>query len=402
MGVKTSTMTIQSPGEAKLTNLRDCFREIGDPKFAALLLVVTCIVAAHSCNLSLAADFAPSTGRMAGRKAVYARLVRFFCTGIGEELQKGVLRAVLRLALQSGRPCCMTMDRTDWKFGDKWNNLLVVGLSFRGYLVPLAWADMGGRGNSDAETRLALLDRLAGWWPRDEVPLKSFPLVADREFGGEGWLVKLARRGFPFVVRIKSNRQLSVWKDGKIREKPAKLRTIRRCLAMKGLHVAEVVIAGEHLCSVACLPNTGTRDKEPYIYLFTSLDDPGQAGEYYRLRWTIECCFRHLKTNGFDLEQQGFKHGHQLEIVMAVLTLLYVLCVVGGSLQQDVETLAKGKPAMKKYANGKVYRQRSLFRTGLHWLITRGAVAAECLLNLFNELICCLSVFYETDLFVVE
>ena len=152
----------------------------------------------------------------------------------------------------------------------------------------------------------------------------------------------------------------------------------------------------------ACLPNTGTRDKEPYIYLFTSLGDPGQAGEYYRLRWTIECCFRHLKTNGFDLEQQGFKHGHQLEIVMAVLTLLYVLCVVGGSLQQDVETLAKGKPAMKKYANGKVYRQRSLFRTGLQWLIRRGAVAAECLLNLFNELICCLSAFYETDLFVVE
>ena len=31
-------MTIQSPEEAKLINLRDCFREIGDLKFAALLL----------------------------------------------------------------------------------------------------------------------------------------------------------------------------------------------------------------------------------------------------------------------------------------------------------------------------------------------------------------------------
>jgi hypothetical protein len=44
-------MTIRSPEEAKLINLRDCFREIGDLKFAALLLVITCISAAHSCNL---------------------------------------------------------------------------------------------------------------------------------------------------------------------------------------------------------------------------------------------------------------------------------------------------------------------------------------------------------------
>ena len=400
--MKTSTMTIQSPEEAKLINLRDCFREIGDLKFAALLLVITCITAAHSCNLSLAADFAPTTGCKSDRKATYTRLLRFFCTGIGEELQKGVLRAVLRLALSSGQPCCLTMDRTDWKFGTKWNNLLVVGLSFRGYLVPLAWADIGSRGSSGPEARLWLLDRLLEWWPEGEVPLKSFPLVADREFGGEAWLVKLVKLGFGFVVRIKSNRQLQVWKDGKIREKPAKLRTLRRCLHIKGRKSAEVVVAGEHLCHVVCLPNTGTRDKEPYIYLFTNLDQPEQAGDYYQLRWTIECCFKHLKTNGFDLEQQGFKQEHQLEIVMAVLTLLYVLCVVGGKLQQDVELLANGRPAMKKYANGKAYRQRSLFRTGLQWLVAMGAVVPCCLLNLFNELTICLSAFYENDLFVVE
>lgn len=397
MGVKTSTMTIQSPEEAKLINLRDCFREIGNLKFAALLLVITCILASHSCNLSLAADYAPLTGCKADRKAVYARLVRFFSTGIGEELQKGVLRAVLLLALQSGLPCCLTMDRTDWKFGTKWNNPLVIGLSFRGYLVPLVWADLGSRGNSDAPARLLLLDRLAEWWPTDKVPLKSFPLVADREFGGEDWLVKLAKRGFSFVVRIKSNRQLSVWTDGKIRYRPAKLRAIRRCLARKGLKSAEVVIAGEHLCHVACLPNTGTRDKEPYIYLLTNLDDVEQAGDYYQVRWTIECCFKHLKTNGFDLEAQGFKHEHQLEIVMAVLTLLYVLCVLSGSLKQDAEALAKGKPALKKYRNGKSYRVRSLFKSGFEWLIKMGAAAAHCLLHLFNELSCCLSSFYGFD-----
>lgn len=399
--MKTSNTSIQSPEEAKLPNLRDCFREIGDLKFATLLLVLTCIIAARSCNLSLAADYAPLTGSTSSRRAVYARLVRFFCTGIGEALQKGVLRAVVRLAFQSGTPCCLSMDRTDWQFGSNWHNLLVIGLSFRGYLLPLVWTDIGHRGNSDAPTRLALLERLAGWWPKDEVPLKSFPLVADREFGGEDWLVKLARLGFSFVVRLKSNRQLVVWKDGKIREKPVKLRVLRRCLSRKKLKSAEVVIAGEYVCHLLCLPNTGTRDKDPYIYLFTNLDDPGQAGAYYELRWTIESCFKHLKTNGFDLEEQGFRHEHQLEIVMAVLVLLYVLCVVRGVLQQEATLAQKGKTALKKYANGTSYPQRSLFRTGLQRLIEMGAANIKYLLNLVNELLNCLSRLYAFVSFVV-
>jgi len=390
-------MTNQSPEEAKLINLRDCFWEIGELKFAALLLVTTCILACRSCNLSLAADYAPHTGCRADRQAVYARLVRFFSTGIGEELQKGAMRAVLLLAIQSGLPCCLSMDRTDWKFGAKWNNLLVIGLSFRGYLVPLVWADLGGRGNSDATTRLMLLDRLCRWWPTDKVPLKSLPLVADREFCGEEWLVRLAKLGFTYVVRIKSNRQMSVWQEGRIRDKSCKLRVMRRYMARKGLKSAEVVIAGEYFCQLVCLPNTGTRDKEPYIYLLTNLDEPGRAGDYYQLRWTIECCFKHLKTNGFDLEAQGFQHEHQLEIIMAVLTLLYVLCVVGGGLQQAVAAIAKGKPALKKYANGKSYKERSLFKSGLEWLIKMGAVAPNSLLSLFNELLCSLSSFYGFD-----
>src|SRR5690606_17707349 len=124
--------------------------------------------------------------------------------------------------------CCMAMDRTDWQSGDTWRNLLVIGLSFRGYLIPLVWVDIGPRGNSDVATRLALLDRLAAWWPAAEVPLKTFPLVADREFAGEYWLLQIAKRGFSFVVRLKSNRQLNVWLNGQLRHKTAKLRVIQR------------------------------------------------------------------------------------------------------------------------------------------------------------------------------
>ena len=207
----------------------------GDLKFAALLFVTTCILSARTCNLYRAADYAPIGDKVVGFRTNYGRLLRFFSTGIGSSLQRGVFRAVLRLALRSGQACCMAMDRTDWKYGSSWRNLLVIGLCFRGYLIPLVWVDIGHRGNSNVETRLALLDRLAAWWPKDEMSLKTFPLVADREFGGEFWLIQLAKRGFAFVVRLKSNRQMTVWLDGKMRHKTTKLRVLRRYLQRKGL-----------------------------------------------------------------------------------------------------------------------------------------------------------------------
>ncbi|HRI60321.1 MAG TPA: transposase [Saprospiraceae bacterium] len=396
--MKQTNQNIQSPEEAKIAGLRDCFKEIGNLKFAALLFVSTCILSARSCNLYRAADFA---GNQTSFRGNYGRLLRFFATGLGEGLLRGVFGAVLRLALGSGTACCMAMDRTDWQSGGTWRNLLVIGLSFRGYLVPLVWVDIGHRGNSDVETRLALLDRLAAWWPRSEVPLKSFPLVADREFGGEYWLLQIAKRGFAFVVRLKSNRQVHVWLNGGLRPKKAKLRVIRRYMQQKGLKSVEIVVADEYVCAIVCLPNTALRDNDPYIYLLTNLDEPQTAGEVYRLRWTIECCFGHLKSNGFNLEEQGFQREHQVEIIMAVLVLLYTVCLVGGILYEAEQEKLTRKIPFKKYANGKKYRQRSLFRTGLIKITTAIALLKNCLLNFVNELMYCLSEFYTKTKIVV-
>ena len=275
MGVKQSNVSIQAPDEAKIAGLRDCFAEIGNLKFAALLFVCTCVLFARSCNLGRASEHGCWLKEGSKRLSTYRRLSRFFATGIGDLLMLGVLRAVLRLALQSGSACCLAVDRTDWQSGGSWRNLLVIGLSFRGYLIPLVWTDLGHRGNSDAQVRLELLDRLALWWPVNEVPPKSFPLVGDREFGGEQWLVEVAKRGFTFVVRLKANRQMCVWLDGHIRPKKANLRLLRRYLQQKGLHSAEVVIADEYICHLVCLKNIGGRDKEPY---FVPVDQLGRCG----------------------------------------------------------------------------------------------------------------------------
>ncbi len=399
--MKQTKQNIQTPEEAKIAGFRDCFREIGDLKFAALLFVSTCILSARNSNLHIAVDFAPLSDKKSSLKAKHTRLLRFFATGLGDLLLRGVLRTVLRLALRSGTACCMAMDRTDWQFGTTWRNLLVIGLCFRGYLIPLVWVDIGHRGNSNVETRLALLDRLQHWWPTNEVPLKTYPLVADREFGGEFWLLQIAKRGFAFVVRLKSNRQMFVWLNGKLRQKATQLRAIRRYLKKNRLKSIEVAIADEYICALVCLPNPTLRDKEPFIYLLTNLDGPESAGELYRLRWTIECCFKHLKKNGFDLEAQGFQREHQVEIIMAVLVLVYTVCVLQGLLEETVLIAQNMKIPTKTYKNGQTYRDRSLFRKGLSVITASITRIKNYLLNYFNELLNCLSTHYTNVKIVV-
>ena len=397
MGVKQKKQLPDSPEAAKIVSLRTCFREIGDLKFACLVFVLLCILKSRTCNLNRAADYAPRGSRAdkpSNALADYTRLCRFFATGIGEDLQKGVFRAVLRLAMQSGCPTALVMDRTDWELGkSSWCNLLTVGLSFKGYFIPLVWEDLGRRGNSDAASRLALIDRLLAWWPYEEVSPKKFPLLADREFAGEQWLVDLAKRGFLFVVRLKSNRQLTIWMEGAIRERPAGARALRRFLARKGLNSAEIVLVGEYICHFVALKNTAGRDKEPWIYLFTNLDEPQFAGDFYRLRWTIECCFKHLKSNGFNLEDHAFVKPHQIDIVMAIVVLLYVLCLIGAFIDLK-ENLAQNRTTKtKKYKNGKTYAAKSVFRIGLARL-TKLNNAATDFIYFANHLFNCFSTTY--------
>lgn len=368
--MKQEKQPTDPPEVAKLLGLRACFREIGDLKFASLVFVLLCLLRAKSCNLSQASDYAPADAGQAKAESNYVRLCRFFATGIGDLLQKGVFRAVLRLAVQSGSPLALVIDRTDWQLGsESWCNLLAVGLSFKGHFIPLVWEDLGRRGNSDAGTRTRLLDRMVEWWPLGDVSPKQLPLLADREFAGEQWLLELAKRGFSFVVRLKSNRKLTLWCHDAIRERPAGARPLRRFLARKGLNSTEIVLVDEYLCHFVAVQNTAGRDPEPWLYLFTNLDDPQLAGPFYRLRWTIECCFKHLKSNGFNLEDHAFKKAHQIEILMAIVVLLYSICVCAGTILLTNDNAKRKIPRFKKYKNGTAYQAKSSFRIGLAYLI---------------------------------
>lgn len=54
------------------------------------------------------------------------------------------------------------------------------------------------------------------------------------------------------------------------------------------------------------------------------------------------CFFKHLKSNGFDLEELGFQCPQKIRLLVAIVAVLYVICVAEG-LRQFHRIRAKKK-----------------------------------------------------------
>ena len=81
-------------------------------------------------------------------------------------------------------PYSLTLDRTNWKFGQTNINILVLGVIYKGMSLPLLWTFLGNkRGNSDQNERIALMNRYIDLFGVHTIDF----LTADREFIGQDW-----------------------------------------------------------------------------------------------------------------------------------------------------------------------------------------------------------------------
>lgn len=101
------------------------------------------------------------------------------------------------------------------------------------------------------------------------------------------------------------------------------------------------------------------REDEPYLYFISELQDARAIANHYLKRWKIECCFKHLKKNGFNIEDINLKDDIKIELMMGVLACAYIMAIAEGIIQQK-----HSPPKMKKYKNGKSYPLISVFRRG--------------------------------------
>ena len=262
-------------------------------------------------------------------------------------------RLIVDIMGLSGTPWHLALDRTNWKFGRRHVNILMLGVVHGNVCIPLFWVLLGKAGNSNARERIDLMARLREVFP--EQPLAS--LSGDREFIGERWMNWLHKQGIPFVLRLKEN--MFVCNEEHVPVKlPAHARHLkkRQSRILKGtwylgrdpakpatpVKIAMLRLKTGEMLIVAA---SGIRIKA--------------ALAIYRNRWSIETLFSCLKTRGLGLEDTHMTDPLKLATLLAVLALAFCLAYKAGLWA------ARLKPPRRK-AHGRL--QRSIFALGLNVL----------------------------------
>lgn len=132
-----------------------------------ICLFINSLCKVKSVNFSkLSAGF----DTLAHGSSSYRRIQRFF-----KEVhfpQEFVAKFIFNL-LPKRDSLVLVIDRTNWQFGTKNINILMLGVSYKNMAFPLLFKMMDKKGNSNTAERIALMQDFINWFGKDCV---SFPL----------------------------------------------------------------------------------------------------------------------------------------------------------------------------------------------------------------------------------
>jgi hypothetical protein len=292
----------------------------------------------------------------------YKRLLRFFQIKSSLSFCLGVGYLIISIAMNLpffANTVYLAMDRTNWKIGKFNINPLFIGLVLPNRVfVPLIWVPLDKRGNSNQTERIDLLETFLSMWTL-KLSSKQFVLLADREFVGDTWLTWLKTNAFSFVIRLRINMYLDVIATELGKQKEQMERYICRQIRKNKSFVCPININGLVLYYIA-VANTKTGTKDKFVCFISDCNDANWVNGSYDKRWKIEVFFKHIKTNGFNLEDMNLTDMDKIRLMMCVVSLAYILCVKEGIIQDSKKpiTLKKSKKT------GKTWLKVSIFRYG--------------------------------------
>lgn len=330
---------------------RRFFPDLPEHVFRNLLLVCSAIVLARSTNLNVLKDYLPQLLDNDHTKADshYKRLIRFFRLTTPNRLVICILQFVFRLF--HSRFTHLILDATTWRVGKKPIHLLTLCILYRDTAIPIYWLQLNKKGHSSEVERQELMTGALRYYR-----LQGKILLADREYVGEKWLRYLCLQGVDFVIRLSAGcYRLPIGAA----PGPAYSKLVRQAHHRKRGVIKGFILNGCKL-SVVILKNPKDDPDEPLLYFVSSLVHKVNITEAYRRRWRIESCFKHLKTQGFNIEDLNFKNDGKIMLLIAIVVMAYVL-----SLR---EAFAHGSLKQKVYRDGSSSMAISFFRQGISCL----------------------------------
>lgn len=292
------------------------------------------------------------------------------------------------------KDCVLILDRTYWQYGKTHLNFLVLSVIHNGVGVPLFITLCGPdkKGNSSIDDRKILLEAFINVFGKGVIGC----LMGDREFIGHDWIEYLKKEEIPYVMRLKEYGTLISNAKGEMKkatqlcqnvsygeEHQLGLRTIGGAkphksyvsvIKIKAPDPLEEPSENEKKAPVkknnrgqkngkakanarlkieqkeAAKNGECIKEKnigEPELVVLCHSPDIGNPCELYRSRWTIEMCFRSLKTYGFNIEDTSITDPKRLIILMRIMMISFAIALRVGFEAHKIKPITIKKHGYK-------------------------------------------------------
>lgn len=309
-------------------------------RISFLALFLLALLKVKTVNLS---ELCLGFGGRALPQSSYKRLQRFFR---GFDLDDAQLAAVVVNWMQIPNQWVLSLDRTSWKFGNHWYNILTLGIVHEGVAFPVLWWLLDKKGNSNSDERMRLMETFHKRFPAAGVHY----LCADREFVGQAWVrYLLLEPALAFRLRIRASDQIE--HDGKVLAARVVFAHLQPGQSQRLTGTCRV---WDYPVSIEAL----RLDDGDLLVVIAPVTTQGLLKDY-ALRWGIETLFGIFKTRGFCLESTHFTEAERLSKLFALLTLALCWAMRTGLWLHQWQPIE-----IKKHGR----RAKSLFRLGFDYL----------------------------------
>ena len=306
-------------------------------RLKVLACLIIGVIRTRSVNLSKLASHQNSD---ASEDSQYRKLQRFFLQWVFPWI--GIAEITLNKIPKPKNGYILSMDRTNWKFGKTYINILTVGVVVGKVAIPITWITLPQRtkrGNSHSKHRILIMKKVLRILDVEDIDF----LAMDREFHGREWLEWLNNKDLSWVLRIKWNTQ--------VEGKHARLHNLTKKLKRHQMQT----IWGMKLY----FGSKGIDDgRTSNLYVVSNKIPPKEALKAYQTRWSIEVLFGHLKKKGFDLESTHLRDRRKIDKLLAVVSLAFLFTLGWGVLLKEQEGHLSARQ-----------KRKSIFRLALDILI---------------------------------
>ncbi len=255
--------------------------------------------------------------------------------------------AILLVALlPKNKKLRICIDRTEWDFGKKQINILMILIGHGDFQIPFYWKMLDNNsGNSNSDDRIDLLEKVFKIIDKKRIGL----IVADREFIGHKWLKWMKGQGLFFCIRVPKSHHIH-----RLNGEILKIDELNKAFP-DGTYLVDCMV--DNVWGNVYIKPLPDGD---ILFLFGNCN-PKFLAQLYKKRWGIEVCFQNLKTRGFNLEDTHIHDLKRIQKLVAMVSIAYAFCVSLG--------IYVNRKIKKIKVNIDNYKINSFFRTGMNIIV---------------------------------